>query len=401
MKQKTILSLEQALSLPSATLRFMQLGWRVIRIEATPVGSNPPGDPNRYIGKQVAEQDRHSYYIAPNVGKEAICLNLKTEEGRAALHQMIRELDVDVFCVNTLPSRYEALGIDYETLKAIKPDIIWAGISAMGPEYPNVPGYDPVLQAMSGFMDMTGPADGNPLLMGLPIIDLKAGDELYANVCLGLADRAETGRGRRIDVSMLQVAASWLIQTLPLIDYGNEPHEYARSGNEHRNFVPSNVYPTSDGYIYISIGNDRQWHSLTTVSAFTAIAREARDGSNGRKADRKAIHKEIASITRTLTTDQVKEMLQAVKVPHSPILSVAETRDHPAIAAKLTSTTSPSGAVYRMQPMPVDLPGNRPQHFPFAPRYGEHTRKILLETGHDDAQCDALFSSGAVAGGSK
>ncbi|MCF6196099.1 MAG: CoA transferase, partial [Emcibacter sp.] len=102
MKQKTVLSLEQALSLPSATLRFAQLGWRVIRIEATPSGRGLPGDPNRYIGKHIIEDgdDRRSYFMAPNVGKETISLNLKDEKGRAILHQIIRELDVDIFCCN-------------------------------------------------------------------------------------------------------------------------------------------------------------------------------------------------------------------------------------------------------------------------------------------------------------
>ena len=106
MKRRTVLSLEQALSLPSATLRFAQLGWRVIRIEATPSGGGLPGDPNRYIGSRVADDDRRSYFIAPNVGKEAIALNLKDARGREVLHRLIKSLDVDVFCCNTVPSRY-------------------------------------------------------------------------------------------------------------------------------------------------------------------------------------------------------------------------------------------------------------------------------------------------------
>ncbi|MCH9022084.1 MAG: CoA transferase, partial [Planctomycetes bacterium] len=155
MKQKTILSLEQALSLPSATLRFAQLGWRVIRVESTPaLSAEFPGDPNRYIGEDRFGHDRRTYFLAQNLGKEAIAINLKEVEGQKILHQIIRELNVDVFCCNTLPGRYQSLGIDYETLKSVKPDIIWAGISAMGPEYPNVPGYDPVIQAMAGYMEI-------------------------------------------------------------------------------------------------------------------------------------------------------------------------------------------------------------------------------------------------------
>jgi crotonobetainyl-CoA:carnitine CoA-transferase CaiB-like acyl-CoA transferase len=148
MKQRVVVSLEQALSLPYATWRFAHLGWRVIRIEATPAGSADPGDPNRYIGSNVAGADRRSYFLAQNVGKESLVVNLKSERGREVLHRLIERLEVDVFCCNTLPGRYVELGIDYEQLRRLRPDIIWAGISAMGPQYPAVPGYDPAIQAI-------------------------------------------------------------------------------------------------------------------------------------------------------------------------------------------------------------------------------------------------------------
>ncbi|MHC5073070.1 MAG: CoA transferase, partial [Planctomycetota bacterium] len=176
-----VLSVEQALSMPYATLRFVHLGWRVIRVEPTPVaGRKSRGDPNRYIGRPVAGEDRHSYYVAPNVGKEAIALNLKDAEGRALLTKLIRELPVDVFCTNTLPRRHAGLGIDYETLAAVRPELIWSGISAMGTAHPDVPGYDPAMQALCGYMDLTGAPDGPPLQCGPPVIDLKAGDEVFA-----------------------------------------------------------------------------------------------------------------------------------------------------------------------------------------------------------------------------
>ncbi|HET6802496.1 MAG TPA: CoA transferase, partial [Casimicrobiaceae bacterium] len=97
MQRRTVVSLEQALSLPYATLRFVHLGWRVIRIEATPSGDGLPGDPNRYIGRNAVDDDRRTYFIAPNVGKEAIALNLKDARGRQALRRLLRKLDVDVF----------------------------------------------------------------------------------------------------------------------------------------------------------------------------------------------------------------------------------------------------------------------------------------------------------------
>ena len=170
MTPRTVLSMEQALSLPYATLRFAQLGWRVIRIEATGGGGGLPGDPNRYIGSRMGGgDDRRSYFIAPNVGKQAIALNLKDPRGQHVLQRLIEALEVDVFCCNTVPSRYQPLGIDYATLRAAKPDLIWAGISAQGPQVPDAPGYDPVIQAMAGYMEVTGDPNGPPMLTGIPV----------------------------------------------------------------------------------------------------------------------------------------------------------------------------------------------------------------------------------------
>ncbi|NOZ65713.1 MAG: CoA transferase [Alphaproteobacteria bacterium] len=397
MKQKTVLSLEQALSLPSATLRFAQLGWRVIRIEATPSGRGLPGDPNRYIGKHIIEDgdDRRSYFMAPNVGKETISLNLKDEKGRAILHQIIRELDVDIFCCNTLPGRYEQMGIDYDTLSAIKPDLIWAGISAMGPEYPGVPGYDPAVQAMSGFMEVTGQEDGPPTLSGIPLIDLKAGDEVYAGVMLGLAERAETGRGKRIDISMLQAAASWLITTLPLLDFDCDTSEITRCGNEHRKFIPTNAYPTKDGFVYLAIGNDVQWERMTEIPKFASLANEVRKTNEGRHAERQSLYTDIGALTSHYSTDELVEDFMAATIPHARINDIPAVAKLPAIASKLTTTQLPDGRTIHMQPMAVDVDGAVTE-LNFPPRYGEQTAKVLSEAGYSAQDCTALQESGVI-----
>ena len=388
--------MEQALSLPSATLRFAQQGWRVIRIEATPHGKGLPGDPNRYIGSKVVDDDRHSYFIAPNAGKEGITLNLKDPQGQAILYKLIRQLDVDVFCCNTLPGRYEQLGIDYETLKAIKPDIIWAGISAMGPDYPNVPGYDPAVQAMSGFMELTGDKDGMPTLSGIPVIDLKAGDEVFAGVCLALLQRSETGEGKAIHVSMLQVAASWLVTTLPLIDFDCDYAEISRAGNEHRKFVPSNVYKTKDGYIYVAIGNDVQWQRLTEIPAFRQIAKEQRATNKGRMQELQQIYKDVGTVTSNTSTAELVRCFHEATIAHAVINTVPEVRDLEAVRDKLTTTQTPDGKTVRMQPMPVDEAGAKTK-LSFPPKYGEHTRSILAEAGYGAEQLAELEAAGVIA----
>jgi len=389
--------MEQALSLPYATLRFAQLGWRVIRIESTPSGEGLPGDPNRYIGGKVVDDDRRSYFIAPNVGKEAIALNLKDPQGQALLKKLIVDLDVDVFCCNTVPKRYKQLGIDYEGLSAVKPDLIWAGISAMGPDYPDAPGYDPVIQAMAGYMELTGPGDGPPTLSGVPLIDLKAGDEVYAGVMMALLERAETGKGTRIDVSMLQAAASWLITTLPLLDFNCDPSEITRCGNEHRKFIPTNVYPTADGFIYMAIGSDVQWRRLTEIPYFAPVANAARATNEGRVREREAIHRDMAAVTRLHTTAEIAADFRKATIPHAPIHDIPAVREMEAVSRKLTTTHTPDGKAVRMQPMAVDVPGVATE-LSFPAKYGADTMTVLGEAGLGAAQCAALREQGIIAG---
>lgn len=395
MKRRTVLSMEQALSLPHATLRFAQLGWRVIRIESVG-GGGLPGDPNRYIGSRVYDDDRRSYFVAPNVGKEAIALNLKDSRAHEIVRRLLHELDVDVFCCNTVPSRYASLGIDPATLRAAKPDLIWAGISAMGPRFPEAPGYDPVLQAMAGYMEVTGDPNGPPMLSGIPVIDLKAGDEVYANVMRALLERHETGRGAEIHVSMLQAAASWLTTVLPLLDFDCAPGEVTRAGNEHRKFIPTNVYPASDGFVYLAIGSDVQWRRLTAIPKFAPLANEVRATNEGRHREREAIHREMAAVTAQHPVDAILADLSDAKIPATRILDIRQVRELPALRDRLTRTTTPDGRVVRMQPMAVDVEGAHTE-LPFPPKYGADTRRVLGEAGYDPGQIERLVAEGVAA----
>ena len=399
MKPRTIISMEQALSMTYATLRFVHLGWRVIRLEATPApGDRQPGDPNRYVGGKIADDDRRSYYVAPNVGKEAIALNLKEPEGQAILRRLIEELEVDIFCCNTIPSRYAKLGIDYETLCRIKPDLIWAGISAQGPAYPDVPGYDPMIQAMLGLMEVTGDPNGPPTLMGIPVVDLKAGDEVYANVLLALAEKAETGRGRRIDVSMAQAAASWLITLLPLIDMNCGPEEITRWGSAHRKFIPTNAYPTTDGFIYMALGSNVQWQRLTAIPKFAPLkAGGRRDAAEGRYHERENIYREIGAITAQYDAAVIAADFAKAQVPHARINDIRAAHALELVRAKMPATAAPDGRSIRLQPPAVDLPGAA-SHYRFAPKYGEHTDAILAEVGFTADERAGILARGLASG---
>lgn len=395
-KRRVVLSLEQAVALPYATLRFRQLGWRVIRIEAT--GSSArPGDPNRYAGKLFADEGRRSFFVPPNVGKEAIALNLKAERGHDLLRRLIERLQVDVFCCNLLPAHHAGLGVDYAALKAAREDIIWASISAMGTEHPDVPGYDPVIQAMSGLMSMNGPVDGPPYMAGVQVTDLKAGDELYANVWLALLEREETGCGKRIDVSMLQAAASWLVTLLPNVDITDEPADTARSGNFHRVFVPTGVYAARDGFLYLAIGNTIQWRALVSLDPFRSLDAGGRwDTLEARAAGREELSRQLAALIAPLSVAELAEALKAARIPFAPINTVAEAHALPAVRSRMPRTVTPDGHAIRLAPMAVDLLGAETQ-YAFAPRYGEHTDAVLSEIGLSPAEVADLRDAGIVA----
>jgi len=400
LKPRTILSVEQALTLTYATLRFVHLGWRVIKVEPTPVpGRKSKGDPNRYIGRPVAGEDRHSYFVAPNVGKEAIAIDLKQPEGRAVLKRLIAELDVDVFCTNTMPARHKKLGIDHETLRKEKSGLIWCCISAMGLAYPDVPGYDPVMQALCGYMDLTGHADGPPLQCGPPIIDLKAGDEAFAQILLALMERQETGKGKIIDISMAQAALSWLHTFVPMLDMGSPPSELKRSGNEHRQFIPVNAYPTQDGYVYMAIGSDAQWSRIVTDPLFSSLDQDRYATNEGRRKNKTELHAAIASITQKKASAEIAAVLTKAAIPHSPITPIEEIPNLPLFRSSSLRTVTPEGKPVRLPPpaVPTEHMEKMQKTLAFAPSYGENTDAILREAGLREKEIAALRDQRIVA----
>jgi len=395
-----ILALEQALALPYCTQRFVQEGWRVIRIESTPrPGTRNPGDPNRYAGVDFGERDRRSYYVPPNLGKEAIALNLKDPRGQQLLRQLLVGLKADVFAVNLLPKQYEPLGIDYETLSAVQPSLIWVGLSAHGPEFPVVPGYDPALQSEVGYMELTGEPDGAPMVCGVPVVDLKAGDEAYARIYKALWQRERTGRGARIDVSMLRASASWLVTKMSLASLGHDPATVTRTGNLHPIFTPVDVFPTVDGYISLAVGNDLQWKSMVGLAPFAALDRPEFETNAQRRERREALVAEIGAITRTIPTDELADLFASARLIHARILRVPDVMAHRAIEPHLLRTRRPDGQEVPVAPNShdtgfLDSVGNE---LPFPPSYGEHTDAVLAEAGLVDADISALRDDGVVA----
>jgi len=365
----TVLSLEQATVLPFLTYRLACDGARVIRVE-NPVRP----DPNRFVGSDVlGEPDMRSYFLPNNCGKEAITLNLAEPEGRALLLELLGTLRVDVFATNQRPRSYARLGIDYATLAGARSALVWLGISGFGPRHDEA-AYDPVLQARAGFMELTGEPDGPPTAFGLPMVDLGAAEHGYTEVVKALFARARTGRGARIDLSMLQSAVSWMAAPVVLAASLGEP--VGRRGNTHQFFAPVSVFATRDGWVYLAVGNDAQWAALARLPVLDGVDQPEYATNAGRIADAPRLHRALGARLAGLGTDEVLALLRDAGVPVARVATLADVVGDPLVAPTLTSVRDPRTGLEIVLPPP---PAGDAPPLSFPPRLGEHNEKIYGE----------------------
>lgn len=372
-RRLTVLSIEQAMTLPYLTMRLAAEGMRVVRLE------NPPrGDPNRWVGREMApsESGMGTYYLPNNLGKQAITLNLAAEAGRALLHRLIRDLPVDIFATNQRPRSYSRLGIDAATLRAIRPDLIWLGITGFGPDL-DEPAYDPILQARAGFMDLTGEPEGMPLVFGLPMVDLGAAEHAYGQVMRALFERQATGQGAVIEISMFHSALAWMATPVMLAASFNEPPR--RRGNRHPFFAPVSVYSTADGHAYIAVGNDDQWQRLIGVPGFEDLDAPDLRRNAGRIAAVEALDEAIGRVTRTRPTSDLLASLRLAGVPAASVASIEQVSIDPLLAGRMIrSRDSLTGLEISIPAPPVISPHLHEQklNMTFPPRLGEHNDLI-------------------------
>lgn len=368
----TVLTLEQATVLPYLTYRLAMEGMRVIRLEH-PVNC----DPNRMVGDNVlGDEKMRSYFLAINAGKKAITLNLATEKGKELLYRLVKELPVDIFCTNQLPRNYKKLGIDYETLKSVKEDIIWVGVTGFGPDS-DEPAYDPILQARGGLMELTGEPDGPPITMGVPLPDMGSSEHAYGLIMKSLYERAITGKGARIDLVMLQSTVSWL--TVPIMMTASFGKRITRSGNTHQFFAPVSVYKARDGYVYIAVGNDRQWKDMVSIPAFKELDMPQYERNAGRIADKELLNKKIEQVTSKFSCDELVAMFREKRIPIAKINTIRDVIDDPLVKGWLLKTKDPiTGIEVILAPPPYMtsylLSTGKTLSFP--PRLGEHNEEI-------------------------
>ena len=392
-KNLTVLSLEQATVAPYLTYRLAQDGMDVIRLEH-PVY----GDPNRFIGDNVLDEKRmNSYYLCINSGKKALSLNMADPKGQEIFRKLIKGLDVDIFITNQLPKNYEKLGMSYDIIKRVKPDIIWLGLTGFGPDS-NEGAYDPILQARSGLMELTGEADADPQVLGIPLPDMGTSEHGYGLLMKALFKRSATGEGTRIDLSMFESTVSWL--TVPITLSTTFGANISRRGNTHEFFSPVSVYKTSNGFIYLAVGNDKQWNSMVSQDMFKSLAKEEYKNNKGRIEDVINLNKAINDITEKHTSEELIELFTSITVPISKIKNVNEVVKDPLVAKRILTSTDPkTGTKVTLAPPPNMTPflEESDQQLSFPPRFGEQNEEIYGEKlGYDAATLADFKEKGII-----
>ena len=391
-KDITILSLEQATVLPYLTYRLAQDGMQVIRLEH-PIY----GDPNRMIGENVLGEERmNAYFLCINAGKKALTLNLADPEGQKIFHSLIKELNVDIFATNQLPKNYQKLGIDYDTLKALKSDIIWLGVTGFGPDS-NEAAYDPILQARSGMMEMTGEADGDPQVVGIPLPDMGTSEHSYGLLMKALFKRQATGEGSCINMSMFESSVSWM--TVPITLSTLLKKEIMRRGNTHEFFCPVSVYRTSNGFVYMAVGNDRQWKSMVSQEMFKSLDRSEYEKNAGRIRDVEDLNRSINEITGNYTSEDLIELFNSLTLPISKIKTIPEVIADPLVERRLLSSQdSVTNTDIILPPPPSMTPflEEEGRQLSFPPRFGEHNQEIYGKLGSSGQKLDDLKDKGII-----
>ena len=387
-----VIELAHIMAGPLCGMMLADMGAEVIKVEKIEGGD----DSRRMVPPQVG--DESAAFLMMNRNKRGIALDLKSDDGRAILTDLLKNADcvIENFRYDTMAR----LGLSYDELKAINPGLIYVEISGYGRTgpYRERAGFDLVAQGASGLMSITGPGqDDGPVKMGAPVTDITAGILAAMGAAAAYAGKQKTGLGARVDTSLFEAGIThtyW--QSAIALATGQSP---TALGSAHPLNAPYQAFPTADGYINIGAANQRNWLRLLDVIGAPELNEDPRFGSNSdRMAHLEALVSVLNDHFRTRTSEVWLEQLDQAGVPAGPILSVGDMLEHPqAIARDMVVETDHErlGRVKGLG-MAVKFHGTETVESKPAPAHGQHSRAVLSELGYSDSHIEALYTRGVV-----
>lgn len=391
LKGIRVIDLTRALAGPYAAMMLGDLGADVIKVE-----SRDKGDDSRAWGPPFLAGES-AYFLSVNRNKRSITADLKTPGGKETLRRLIEGADVllENFSAGTLGR----LGFPWEELEELNPGLVYCAISGFGQTGPasKKPAFDLILQGMGGLMSITGPPQGPPSKVGIPIADIVCGMFAAYAVMVALYDRKETGRGQMIDTSLLDGQVSLLtFQAGRYFTTGEAPKP---EGNRHPSVAPYQTFSASDGYVNVAVGNQNLWRRFCDALGLQHLVDDPRFAENsGRLQNIEKLDRLISDVMATLTVDEAIERLEKGGVPAGPVYNIEEVFAQPQVdhlnlrVPMEHATAGPiqvTGVPYRFSRTPGSLRQS-------PPTLGQHTDEILAEIGFTPAEIDGLRSEGAV-----
>lgn len=372
-----IIDLSRVLAGPFCTMILGDLGAEVIKIENT--GN---GDDTREWGPPFLEGES-AYFLCANRNKESMTLNLKSEVGKEVLKKLVSHADVVV--QNFKPGTLERMGLGYEILQEVKEDIILASISGFGQKGPGsrLPGYDYMIQAMSGLMSITGGREEEPTKVGVAISDVLTGLFTCIGILAALQHRNRTGEGQEIDISLFDSQLAALVNVASNYLCTGELPE--RLGNQHPNIVPYQVFHAEDGDLVVAVGNDEQFHKFCLLLGRQELSSLERYKTNAARLQYKdELVNIIAKEMKKKKKEEWKQLLDEAGIPNGPILNVKEALEtEQAVERDMTiHMEHPTIENLKLVGSPLKLSKTPVQMQKHPPLHGEHTEKILKNIGY-------------------
>ncbi|KAK4618064.1 Succinate--hydroxymethylglutarate CoA-transferase [Fulvia fulva] len=368
-----VVSLEQAIAGPFCTRQLADLGARVIKIERPGLG-----DFNRYHDKRVKGQCSH--FVWTNRSKESFALDLKNPADLSALKTILSKADVLV--QNLAPGATERMGLDYNVLKEKYPKLIVCDISGYGTTgpYKDKKAYDLLIQAESGFLSITG-SPNQPAKAGCSIADIAAGTTAFNNILAALINRSKTGRGCRLDVSMLESMAEWMTFPLYYAYEGAEPP--ALAGAEHASIYPYGPFQCRDGVVMLGMQNEREWgiFAREVLGKGELVGKERFGSTAERSRNRGELKGIIDGVFSQYSTEEVLERLQRAGIANAQLNDMAKLWDHPQLKARnrWSEVDTPNGKIPALKP--AGAAEGMEVRMDAIPSVGEHSEAILKEFG--------------------